>query len=244
MNKFFITERGDVAYQVKATLERLRGQFSYGDGILIVTKRLDFLAVQELCMWKKENTIVHSNITGFGGSYIEKGVPPAEVVMEAFYNLKAMGFSEKHMVLRIDPIIPTERGTNTAMRVLEMCPDFVKRVRISFIDQYEHMRSTMKLPWESFHAPTECQEYALDRILKFTNEREIKLEACGEPQLSINKGCISETDYDILGLQRIGNTRKGQRNGCMCLSSKTEILVKPNRCPNGCLYCYYRLGGR
>lgn len=240
MNKFFITERGDIAHQIKTATENIRALYHPGDALLVVTKKLDSLLVQELCIAYKKCTIVHNNVTGFGGTYIEQGVSAPEEAMIAFDSLVEMGFPEKQLVLRIDPIIPTERGTEVALRVLNMCPPYVKRVRISFIDNYYSMKG-MGLPWDTFHSPRECQEYALQRIYECIGDR--TLEACGEPQLSINTGCISVKDYDILNLPRPDSIRrKGQRDSCLCLSTKTELLVKPTSCPNGCVYCYYGLG--
>lgn len=242
-NKFFITERGDVAYQITSVRNKLKANYRHGDALLIVTKKLVSPSLQELCLEYKHCTIVHNNVTGFGGTYLEPGVSSVEETIEAFYDLRDMGFPEKQMVLRIDPIIPTDRGIATAMNVLSLCPDFVKRVRVSFIDNYNHM-SRIGLPWNSFNPPQECMDYAVDIISAFTNERKMSLDACGEPSLAINSGCISIKDYDILGLPRPdSDKRRGQRKGCMCLSTKTEILDKPLKCPNGCLYCYYRLGG-
>ena len=240
MNKFFITERGDIAYQIAEAKKSLRRLFKHGDALLIVTKRLDSILVQELCMEYRHCTIVHNNITGFGGTYMEEGVAPPEVTINAFNDLVSMGFPEKQLVLRIDPVIPTIKGTDNAIKIINMCPEYVTRLRFSFIDNYNHIKA-LGLPWNSFHAPQECQRYALDAIKAAARGKSV--EACGEPQLAENTGCISMKDYDILGLPRPENVdRRGQRKSCMCLDTKTELLTKPLSCPNGCVYCYYSLG--
>lgn len=238
-SKFFVTERGEIAHQLNYAISGFIMAARTGDALLAITKCINNEKLQQFLVDMKKCTIVHATITGFGGSFVEPGVCSPPEAVEGIYNLIHMGFPASQIVLRVDPIIPTQRGIETAMKVIDMCPEPVRRIRFSFIDGYAGIKDT--LPWKTFHAPKEFQDMAVREILKHAGDRVV--EACGEPQLSMNQGCISNMDYDILGLPRPINVGfKGQRKGCMCIGTKTELLVKPDKCPNGCIYCYYNLG--
>jgi len=235
--RFFITERGDLSYQLEAAKARLRTEFQPGDALLAISKNADNAKLREFLVKAKAFTIFHANVTGFGGTKAEPGVSKPSTVLDGIKALIKAGFPAEQIVLRIDPIIPTPKGIETAKTIIEACPSGIKRIRFSLIDCYEWLKPS--LPWTSFHAPKENQQAALAMLYSAANGR--SLEACGEPGLKENQGCISPKDYQILGLQIPEQTFKGQRKGCLCLGNKTEILVKPKRCPNGCFYCYYRL---
>jgi len=237
-SKFFITERGEIAYQLRDAAFRFVANATSDDALMVITKCINNEELQHFLVDMKVRTIVHATITGFGGSFVEPGVCSPPEAVEGIYNLIHMGFPASQIVLRVDPIIPTDRGIATAMEVVDMCPAAVGRIRFSFIDGYPGIKET--LPWKTFHSPIECQEKAITALYKHAGDR--TLEACGEPQLKYNQGCISNIDYDILGFPRPLEMRKGQRKGCMCLGTKTELLTKPVKCPNGCIYCYYNLG--
>ena len=58
-------------------------------------------------------------------------------------------------------------------------------------------------------------------------------------------GCVSHKEYEILGLPKPENTRKGQRKNCLCIAEKKDMLpfkynqTGYNHC-YGCLYCYWQ----
>lgn len=237
--KFFITERGEIAYQLDTAISNLKRQFQQGDALMVVTKCINNMELRNFLISEKAHTIVHATITGFGGSFLEPGVHSPTEAIGGVVNLIEMGFPVDRIVLRVDPIIPTERGIETAMKVVNLCPASVRRIRFSFIDGYPGIKGY--LPWKTFHSPKENQAKAIKALLTHAGHRTI--EACGEYGLSMNQGCISNVDYDILNLSRpISVQLKGRRKGCLCVGTKTEILVKPAKCPNGCIYCYYNLG--
>lgn len=75
---------------------------------------------------------------------------------------------------------------------------------------------------------------------------DITFETCAEKYLTgpniLQKGCVSDTDLARCGIQRTGNMAQNpqNRNGCLCLSGKKELLECPWPCANGCLYCYWK----
>lgn len=238
--KFFITERGEVAYQLTAARERLNKEMHPGDALLVVTKCISDPELRRFIFEHMPHTIVHATITGLGGSWIEPGVATAQESMQALYDLVTLGFPVNQLVLRIDPIIPTTEGIAWAEWLINSMPKDIIRVRFSFIDSYKNDVSRI-LPWKSFHAPQDVMESAMTRLRKLAIVKHKVLEACGEPTLLENRGCISDRDYQMLGLPLPLPTYKKQRHGCLCLSTKTELLTKPSKCPNGCRYCYYHL---
>ena len=53
-------------------------------------------------------------------------------------------------------------------------------------------------------------------------------------------GCVSDKDLQIMGLYTVPMTENPQnRNGCHCLSCKTELLTERKPCKHGCVYCYW-----
>jgi hypothetical protein len=220
------------------------------EGNLIITKRLTPKLIDKL-IEHKEKIILHCTVTGFGGTKIEPFVPTKEVMYQHVLELIEKGFPVKQIVLRVDPIIPTEKGIQTALSVIKLFEDTgIKRIRVSFMDMYAHVQKRFKendipLPYETFHASEEMREKAIFEFLKLFPEYEI--EFCGEPPTKLfpnlmNIPCLSQKDVDILGLTDkitlVGN--KGARKDCGCAQNKTELIKdKPKPCKHGCLYCFW-----
>ena len=70
-------------------------------------------------------------------------------------------------------------------------------------------------------------------------EDKYELEACAE-NTKHQLGCISQKDFDILGITEQAEPAGFQRKGCMCIAGKTELLSSKVQCPNKCLYCYWK----
>lgn len=237
-----ITESGEIAFNLEA-FNRLY------DGNIIITKRLTSPLIEKL-IEHKDKIILHLTVTGFGGTRIEPFVPKAEETLSKVKQLIEGGFPTEQIVLRVDPIVPTERGLNTATSVLRLFGGLgIKRVRISFLDNYKHVKERFKeegigeLYNGDFHAPLEERLRCLTAIKHCIEECGYEtVETCGEPGIE-STSCLSQKDIDILGLNdKI--TLEGsadQRKSCGCPANKSELLrVKPHRCENSCLYCYWR----
>ena len=183
------------------------------------------------------NLIVYCTITGFGGTVLEPGIKPAEEQLKAYHRwVKDLG--PENVVLRIDPIIPTEKGV---ARAVDVAKHAESRVRVSFIDQYPHVierfnRLGAKLPWNTFHAPTQMRLDAYDDVNSVVG---IQVEICGEPGFYCT-GCVSYRDFDAMGLYEPCGKLGGQRSMCQCLVEKTEILAFRGQCRHKCAYCYWK----
>ena len=236
-----VTESYEIAFQLEA-FDRLY------EGNIIITKRLTNALIEKL-IEHQDKIILHLTVTGFGNSRIEPFVPKAEDTLAKLKQLIEGGFPLSHIVLRVDPIVPTERGIETARSVLRLFGGLgIKRVRISFLDNYKHVRERFKkegikeLYDGNFHASLGERLKALDSIKECAFENEFEsVEACGEPGIE-SISCLSQKDIDILGLtDKI--TLEGsaeQRKSCGCPANKSELLkIKPHQCENKCIYCYW-----
>ena len=180
-----------------------------------------------------ENIIVHCTITGLGGTILEPRIDNPDLSLKAYHELCTM-FGKEKIILRIDPIIPLWDGGYKITPGL-IAKEAEGRVRISFMDQYDHVKNRFSkkniyLPWQTFHAPL------TDRKLLW--EQLGNPEVCAEPGLP-SMPCVSPEDCRILRVTP-STKRKGQRALCGCLANKTEICRPPPKCTYGCLYCYWK----
>lgn len=241
-------EAGEIAFNLDA-FDRLY------DGNIIITKRLTNKVIEKL-IEHKDKIILHLTCTGMGGTRIEPLVPKIEETLAKLKQLIEGGFPLSHIVLRIDPIIPTDKGVNTAIQVLATFSDIgIERVRLSFLDMYKHVQSRFKkeeimIPeiykgngdTVNFHASLEKRIEKLKQIEDYAKAVGYSsVEVCGEPGIE-STSCLSQKDIDILGLtDKI--TLEGsaeQRKSCGCPANKSELLkVRPHQCENKCMYCYW-----
>lgn len=233
MVKIGMTERGDAGLD----FSWMRTYKNY-DGVILVTKCLSHIFIEQAAM---ANSIVHATITGLGGSVYEPNVPSfaiSKIMFEKLVNT----LGPERVVLRIDPIIPDERGIAKAIFVYDQLhTNFPKktRVRISFLDQYPHVKDRfekagLKPLGYYFHAPIELR----NKIAASFPDAEI----CGEPGMEC-VGCISKKDLEVLKIStdfpenKIGGW---QREECKCLACKVEMLKQKRPCRHECLYCYWK----
>jgi DNA repair photolyase len=225
-----ITERGDAA------LDTSWLTWVVDKPAILITKNpiklYNILKKQSL---PKLNIIAHCTITGFGGTILEPNVPEFNKMLEGFEALVHF-LGKDRVVLRVDPVIPTETGIDTAKRVIETARWLVQtRVRISFIDYYDHVKKRFReldisLPWDSFHAPLSDRKYAWEQLGK--------PEVCAEPDFECC-GCLSAKDCEILKVEPF-QYEKGQRPLCACLANKKELLDTKARCAHACIYFYWK----
>lgn len=235
-----ITETGDPAFNLECFNNLCKAN-------IIITKRLTDKLITKL-IENKNKCILHLTCTGMGGSKLEPMVPTKEETFKMFNVLINAGFPIKQVVLRIDPIIPTKKGINTALEVIKLFKDSgISRIRYSSFDVYPHVKERfnnegIKLPYETFHADTLLINGIMNVVHTAGFLIGAEVESCGE-NLTDCSGCISQKDIDILGLTDeivlIGNA--GQRKDCSCPQNKKQLIkCKPAPCENACLYCFWQ----
>lgn len=235
-----ITEAGEVSFDL-SVFDRLY------EGNIIITKRLTDKLNDKLVK-HQDKIILHLTCTGYGGTVLEPFVPTVEQTYNKFLQLINKGFPISHVVLRIDPCIPTEKGKQTMINVIEAFKnDRITRVRFSILDMYKHVKERftdkgLPIPYDTFHAPLQDRLEIYEILKAYGSNFNFDVEVCGEPDIE-SISCLSQKDIDILGLKDkiilIGN--KEQRKSCHCPANKTELLRgKPHRCENSCLYCFWK----
>lgn len=235
-----ITEAGEIAFNLSA-FDNLY------DCNIIITKRLTGNLIEKL-IENKDKIILHLTCTGYGSTVLEPFVPTIEQTHEKFLQLIEKGFPIRQVVLRIDPCIPTEKGKQTMINVIETFKnDKITRVRFSILDMYKHVKERftdkgLPIPYDTFHAPLQDRLEIYEILKAYGSNFNFDVEVCGEPDIE-SISCLSQKDIDILGLKDkitlVGN--KEQRKSCHCPANKTELLRgKPHRCENSCLYCFWK----
>lgn len=242
MIKFGITERGDAGLC-----------FDWFDKLqpanILITKNMNDSFIQAVILAHNDGAkiIVHCTCTGFGGKPIEKNVPTKEWTHEQVKKLINLGFPAERIVLRIDPIVPTDKGIQTAISVLDLFRDTgIERVRYSFLDMYSHVKERFRkngipIPYETFNAPIAMQKKAIFALSKYDYDIVYQFESCAE-NTPHKLGCISHKDFEILNIptNEMMISLKGQRSSCLCVGNKYELLTSREPCPHKCLYCFWK----
>lgn len=200
--------------------------------------------------------VVHCTCTGWGHTRMEPNVPDYKQQLAQMKKLIESGFPASRMVLRIDPIFPTEKGVKRVSEMLNYyhslgLPENEIRYRISIVDEYPHVRERYKklgftpMYGGSFY-PSEDQRNLVGNAL---SEYPYQFDTCAEDILAYKfpatfriKGCISTEDLQIMGIKYDGTFPENPqgRNGCHCLACKTELLTPRKKCPHNCLYCFWK----
>ena len=249
--KIGVTEAGDAGIDLS-----WEDKLDNVDGAILITKQITPEFIDKV-ITHKDKIIVHSTITGYGHSILEPKVPyPGEEIL-ATKHLVDAGFPKEKIVIRVDPIIPTEKGLfqKALDKVFRPCLVYgFKRYRISIIDMYPSVRKRfleagLPLPYENgMFSPSKNQIHNVDLLVAFVNifsntNDPIRIESCAEPGLTqtIQCGCVSAYDLALLGLNPSSCDETGfQRKHCLCYSGKKELLQSKHPCLHGCLYCYWR----
>lgn len=251
--KIGITERGDAGLDF--TWAKKIDQI---DGAILITKNLN-PQFQKLVFENANKVIIHATITGYGGTELEPCVPTAELSFKWLDDLLKAGFPANRIVLRIDPIFPTNKGLKKVEEVSELLRKLMDshnlntfRIRASVFDQYPHVKERFaQKSWSiydgKFQASNEQFKAVGITLNGVANKCNTTIEVCAENNLAqyegiTIQGCISNKDLKILNIQpdKSATINPQNRGGCHCLSCKTELLENKCRCGHKCLYCYWK----
>lgn len=239
MVKIGITEAGDGGLDLSWT-DKLY------DINIIITKHLtpNNEKLLHALLKNSDRIIVHCTCTGYGKTFIEPNVPMPNEVYDGVSKLISLGFPTSQIVLRTDPIIPTNKGIECVKGVWSLFSDLgIERCRLSIIDMYPHVKKRFEdvcgiVPFDSFTAPKDMIAN-VNKAIKNNQSLYKHFESCAE-NIGERIGCISKRDFEILGLPFDNEIGGFQRKGCLCVAGKTELLNNKKRCPSGCIYCYWR----
>lgn len=261
-----MTEAGDAGWDLSWHDKVINSKACLG--AILITKAGSNKKFQEqaLDLLNHKPVIIHFGVTGWGHTAMERGNLDARSLINSIRSFIDNGFPAKNIVLRIDPVIPTDEGIERAKNVVilakQTIPD-VTRIRISIYDDYHHSREEMcsrgyepvdnftKWKNEMERRPSlEVVEKVAEALISVSDPSQI-FELCAEPELEQAYpdrfqwfGCLSQKDCDIMGIEvPEGIGINGQnRYGCRCLKMKHELLVNKRRCHNDCAYCYWKCG--
>lgn len=252
MYKIGITEAGDAGIDLSWV-----NKLDAVDGAVVITKNITDNFMNAVLQYD-DKLIVHITCTGYGGTVLEPNVPNAWHQIASAIRLVKYGFRKERIVVRVDPIIPTEKGLDLAYDVIT---HFMKagfsRYRISVLDMYPHVRERFRaknlpLPYGDGFSASDDQMASVDEMLRDAAaywediggiSSNLSIESCAEPRLKVPVavGCISSRDLRLLGLSDPDYMISGrQRTHCLCYAGKTELLQRKHPCSHGCLYCYWK----
>lgn len=236
-----ITEAGEPAYN----LDLFDNLYA---GNIIITKSLTDKLIEKI-LKNKAKIILHLTCTGHGGTKLEPMVPAPEKTHSQLQKLIAKGFPARQIVLRIDPIIPTIEGRETAYKVAVLFSDCgISRLRFSSLDLYNHVKerfhkSGYGVPYATFHASRTARLELYKGLRHIGKKYGYEIEACAEPGIE-SVSCLSQKDIEILRLEKDITLKASaeQRTHCGCPANKSELIRKgrPHRCQNQCLYCFWK----
>ncbi|MBN1271899.1 MAG: DUF1848 family protein [Candidatus Aminicenantes bacterium] len=196
---------------------------------------------------------LHFTITGLGGSFIEKGVPPPGEVLDQLKSLIEITGSPGRISVRFDPILYWKEGAETRTNLHffeEMAPVLsrfsIKDVRFSFAQWYNKAKKrAANAGWNYLDPPT-GQKLELARSLLETARRwNLAIHVCGQDFVTAVEGIGLSSCIDGRLLQTLHPENaplslrkdKSQRKECRCTESR-DIGSYSFACPHQCLYCY------
>ncbi len=195
-----------------------------GKPAILITKRPDLLYP---LLSGKESIVVHSTITGLGGTIYEPNIPSYDYELGYYHRLCDL-MGKERVVLRLDPIIKQE--VSLLRRILN---ESEGRSFISFLDFYPKTRKCfvekgIKLEQDNIHL-------LLEKRLSIWKELD-KPSTCFEPEMSM-RPCILEDDFRVLGINPVIVAKK-KKFVCDCIANKVELCKNLN-CTYNCLYCFW-----
>ena len=147
MFKIATTETYDPSLCVKEWIDQVKNY----DFVLYITKHITsevaklFTEEDSSLYYGKIPSIIHATCTGWGGDVLEYNVPNLEQTREDLFSLISRGYPKERIVLRVDPIIPTQRGIDKFLYAVEIAYDLgITRVRSSMMQMYQHVSDRME----------------------------------------------------------------------------------------------------
>ncbi len=252
-----ITEYGDAGIDLrwndKLNSKRVKVPF---DGAILITKNINDKFIETVLSQEKP-LIIHCTCTGYGGTVFEPNVPSYKVQLDNLKKLIDSGFPKERIVLRIDPLIPTE---DCLLKTKEMIDYFnslnlgVDRFRISVLDEYKFVKERLLKegmnPFYGFY-DFRASIPQFELVYKMLSSYDFIYETCAEdflakkhPDIFKINGCLSNKDLNLMGFESIKVGENPQnRPGCHCLNIKEELLIPRKECPHNCIYCFWRRNG-
>lgn len=202
---------------------------------------------------KYDQLYLHFTITGLGGTFIEKEVPPpAQALLQLEPLIKIVGKAER-ISLRFDPVVYWEEGgrLKTNLGFFEkLAPHLqsrgIKDVRFSFAQWYRKAkRRAAKYDFSYVDPSLQEKKEATELLVQTARQYGLRLYSCSQNFLAEVPGVSPSACIDGHLLQLLHPHKesaslkkdKSQRQECRCTES-VDIGSYTQFCPHACLYCY------
>jgi DNA repair photolyase len=202
---------------------------------------------------KYDQLYLHFTITGLGGTFIEKGVPPPSAALSQLDSLIEIAGTPKRISVRFDPVIywkEDEEVKTNLSSFKKLAPELASRgienIRFSLAQWYgKAVRRAAKYGF-NYVDPSEEEKKKAARSLDQEAKRwKLRLYGCSQDFLSKIPGIQPSSCVDGFLLSRLHpkkeevSTKKdrSQRAECRCTES-IDIGSYMQSCPHSCLYCY------
>jgi DNA repair photolyase len=202
---------------------------------------------------KYDQLYFHFTITGLGGSFIEKGVPPSSRVLSQLDSLVEIAGTPERISIRFDPVVfwKEDGEVKTNLSCFEkLAPEFAARgienIRFSFAQWYgKAVRRAEKHAFEYIDPSQDEKKEAARALVRGTETWKMRLYSCSQDFLSEISGIFPSSCIDGPVLRSLHPEKenvsekkdRSQRTECRCTES-IDIGSYTQSCPHSCLYCY------
>lgn len=213
----------------------------------------------------KDKIILHYIVSGYGSTPLEPAVPHPAIAYKSLQTLIQLGFPKKQIVLRIDPVLPSEQGLIVVNQVLNVFRTLgIKRCRFSFLKQNQNVKT--RAAWMQFFCGpnVNLNPYYSELYGKIFNyaagfqrkdmcnlakkwDWHYTFETCSRDDKDdfneYEKACVSFDDYKRLGIRNFENPQEvyTRKNKCKCPDNVVELYPQTNmQCGLKCVHCKYK----
>ena len=184
-------------------------------------RNLSSIELRRLLVQNKHRVILHYTVSGYGGTILEPKTKHPAVAYADLQSLIQEGFPVENIVLRIDPIIPSEKGFAAVEAVLEVFRTLnIKRCRYKLHLHPKHLLTRQKWVQSTLFigSPYASEEYGKvfysaspyhrQQLQNLLNKWRwwYTFETCDKNDVYSSDDatpCISVTDLKILGYKNV-----------------------------------------
>jgi hypothetical protein len=192
-------------------------------------------------------------VTGLGGTFIEREVPPPEAALGQLREIVNIAGNPRRVSLRFDPIVfwqeDGEQKSNLGFfeRAAESAADAgVRDIRFSFTQWYGKALRRARRHHFNYEDPEESRKIEAARwLVEIAGRWDLRLHACSQAFLAKVPGIRPSSCIDGALLRELHPSLaeasvakdRSQRPECGCTES-VDIGSYAQACPHACLYCY------
>ena len=202
---------------------------------------------------KYDQLYLHFTITGLGGTFIEKEVPPPSQALLQIESLIRMAGKPERISLRFDPVVYWKEKGRIKTNLLffeNLAPHLqshrIKDVRFSFAQWYRKAkRRAAKYDFSYVDPSLQEKKEAAALLVQIARQYGLRLYSCSQNFLAEVPSVYPSACIDGHLLERLHPHKepvsikkdKSQRQKCCCTES-VDIGSYAQFCPHSCLYCY------